>query len=120
MRRLNVLPLDAGVVLEDDELDCIHEYPIDWRFGGADECDPRADERFMPASYAYYDENLDQVWITSSFVCEEAALDAFTFVRDTLKCRPKYIMTRRPGESVHTIMPWVYSPETDEVRKVEQ
>lgn len=91
-----------------------HTYPADWKFSGASGTDARADSRFMPDVYTYYDAEMHELYITTSLLCDEHALDYFTNVatwgRDW---SPVYVTVRRHGERDERPLPWSYDKATD-------
>jgi len=91
-----------------------HEYPDDWNFGGADGMDPRADPRFFPESYQYYDDRLTVLTTTSQFKCDDEAIDAFTWVANFgPDFNPKYIAKRARHTRNFEMMPWQYDKKED-------
>ena len=90
-----------------------HEYPDDWQFGGANALDPRADPRWRPTTYEYYDANLRVVHLTQVPLCDDEALEKFTDVaRYGPGFVPVFLRARRPGERAVTL-PWNYDKSTD-------
>jgi hypothetical protein len=93
-----------------------HEYPADWHFGGPDGTDPRADPRFRPSTYVYLNASLHVIHTTSSYVCDDEAIDEFTTVAGWRHgFNPVYLQVRRPDSSAMEIIPWQYVKETDTV-----
>lgn len=86
------------------------ELPFDWTFGGADGCDPRADKRFLPASYRYSDKDLNILWVGSSFLSDEEAIDKFTWVATFVD--PVYLEKKLPGGE-WKMVPVRYDKSTD-------
>ena len=114
----------AGEAVEEDVLvqECphepehAHEYPSDWFFGGPEGTDPRADPRFRPDTYVYLDGSLHVVHTTSSFVCDDEAIDEFTTVAGWKSgFAPVYLQVRRAGSSALDTIPWTYDRATDMV-----
>jgi hypothetical protein len=96
-----------------------HEFPDDWIFDGANGQDPRADPRWMPTTYHYFDEKLKLIHITQTPLCDEQAIDEFTKVRNMGPgFRPMYIGARRPGMREPENLPFIYNPSTDEVEEL--
>lgn len=96
-----------------------HEYPADWVFGGADSCDPRADTRWKPTTYTYYDDKLNVVHTTQTPLCDDQAVDEFTKVAGFgPKFQPKYISVLRPGSARAEMLPWEYDKATDTAKEV--
>lgn len=101
------------------ELDCgyddaPHEFPIDWIFGGANECDPRSDPRWMPTTYQYYDEKLKIIHVTQTPLCDEQAIDEFTKVSTFGRgYNPVWLAVKRPGEEKFAMLPVKYDKTTD-------
>lgn len=98
-----------------------HEFPDDWIFGGANNADPRADPRWEPTTYLYYDWQAMIIWTTQTPLCDDQAIDEFTKIRDMgPSFRPKwlgkYIGLRRDVQ----MLPVVYDPATDTVTAREQ
>jgi hypothetical protein len=89
-----------------------HEYPDDWRFGGANDIDPRADPRWQPTTYHYYNAELEEVALTQAPLCDEEALDKFTWHREL---KPIYLAAKRPGNKKVELLPWRYDPASDTV-----
>ena len=100
-------------------LDCpfdpphVHFFPDDWQFGGASGVDPRADPRWRPSTYVYFDAHLTILHVTQVPKCDDEAIDQFTFVAGWGD--PKWIQVTRPGERTATTLPVIYNKETDEV-----
>lgn len=93
-----------------------HEFPDDWVFGGPSDTDPRADERFHPEGYQYFDERLNLLTTTSAYLCDDEALDAFTKVANYgPDWNPKYIAVRRRHTLKYEMMPWTYDKTEDMV-----
>jgi len=99
-----------------------HEYPNDWIMGGANGEDPRADPRWKPTTYLYYDWQAQVIWTTQTPLCDDQAIDEFTKVRDMgTTMRPKWIGKYRglPGGPVQ-MLNVVYDAATDTVTAREQ
>lgn len=56
---------------------CEHTFPDDWEFGGAVGGDPRADKRWRPTNYVYFDRTLRPIHYTCVPLCDHAALTVF-------------------------------------------
>lgn len=97
----------------------LHEYPDDWKFGGANGLDPRADPRWLPTTYTYYDFQAVPVWTTQTPLCDEQAVDEFTKIRDR-GLHPKWIGKKTLGDYKTEMLPWVYDEATDEVHHKDQ
>lgn len=92
-----------------------HRFPLDWFFGGPDGTDLRADPRWKPTNYYYISDRLQILHVTSRFVCDEEAIDRFTWVSLLGPAfRPKWIRARRPTGTSETLRV-IYDPDTDEV-----
>jgi hypothetical protein len=92
-----------------------HDYPSDWIFGGADGTHPAPDPRWRSTTYVYLDAEFKPVYMTSEYLCDDEAIDKFTWVRDSIQgAKPKYLMAQRPGESKPKALPWIYDIKTDE------
>jgi hypothetical protein len=99
----------------DYEGEC-HVYPGDWKFGGANGIDPRADGRWLPTTYFYYSDELDLVCTTQTPLCDDQAIDEFTKVATW--SNPRYLRVQRPGMEKPVAIKWVYDKATDIVREV--
>jgi hypothetical protein len=106
-----VITLDCEYELCEKEK--FHHFPDDWRLGGAADVSPAADPRWFPTTYFYYDEKLQEIWMTQGPMCDEEAIDLFTWVNSFDKFHPVYIGVKRPGEEKPTMMPIKYDPTTD-------
>jgi hypothetical protein len=94
----------------------VHEYPDDWKFGGANGLDPRVDERYAPDTYVYFDRSLRILHLTQVPLCDDQAIDEFTKVASWSKQHdPHWLQVTRHGERNATTLPVVYNKETDEV-----
>lgn len=111
---LYLLDGEAKVTLIDCGYDEIHEYSDDWIFGGANGLDPRADPRWQPVTYRYYDAHLCQVHITQTPLCDEQAIDEFSLVSSYGNLEPVYLSVKRPGEKETFLQVQYYEP-TDTV-----
>jgi hypothetical protein len=107
------------------EIDCpydephVHEFPEDWRFGGANGLHPGADPRWQPVVYTYYSESLEELYITSAPLCDEQAIDEFTLVAGLgVGYSPVYLSAKRQGELVGGMLPVKYSKADDTVRDI--
>lgn len=94
-----------------------HEYPDDWIFGGADGRHPGADPRHLPATYNYYNDKAFIIWSTSIPLCDDEAVDYFTFVA---KMGPSFnpiwvsaFRTLEDGSNKLEMLPWTYDKSTD-------
>lgn len=87
------------------------ELPLDWNFGGADGCDPRADKRYQPVSYRYSDKDLRVLWVGSSFLSDDEAIDYFTWVATFTD--PVYLEKKDPNSLEWKMVPIRYEKETD-------
>ena len=94
----------------------VHQYPDDWEFGGASGTDPRADRRWKPSTYIYYDADLTVLETSQTPLCDDQAIDEFTKVaakgRDF---NPVWLYVARPGMRRAFRIPWKYDKQTDEV-----
>lgn len=91
-----------------------HEYPDDWVFGGADGNHPGADPRYLPAVYRYFDEHYRLIWSTVIPLCDEQAIDQFTFVANiSSRFNPVYLAVLRPGSEKQEMLPIRYEKATD-------
>lgn len=96
-----------------------HEYPGDWVFGGANSTHPATDPRWRSTVYTYLDAEFRPVYSTSEYLCDDQAIERFTWVRDSIQgARPKYIMVQRPGATKPIALPWTYNWENDEANEV--
>lgn len=96
-----------------------HEYPDDWRFGGPDGTHPGADPRYEPTVYVYYDESFNEVYTTSVWLCDDEAIDQFTYVASLgAAFKPVYLGAKRPGERTPGMLPWRYDKATDTVTEI--
>jgi hypothetical protein len=94
----------------------VHAFPKSWVFGGPSGTDPRADPRWKPDIYTYYDAGLQVLHVTSVPFCDDEAIDDFTHVADFGPgYHPVYIGVVRAGERKLTLLPWVYDEKEDEV-----
>ena len=96
-----------------------HEYPDDWIFGGATGDDPRADRRWHPTTYEYYNDRLERIAVTQVPLCDDEALDYFTKVGEWGKnFNPVWLWAVRP-EGI-TVLPFTYDKSTDTVYPSEE
>lgn len=92
-----------------------HEFPDDWKFGGADGLHPGADPRYLPTVYEYYNDRADIIWTTSVPLCDYQAIDEFTLVGEMGKnYNPVWVSAKRPDGSLE-MLHWVYNKATDTV-----
>lgn len=97
-----------------------HIYPGDWIFGGADGTHPASDPRYKPTTYTYRDEELDHIYVTQTPLCEEQALDEFTWVRNTFPgSNPVYLEITLPGE-VPKFARWRYNSTNDTLSPIKK
>jgi hypothetical protein len=92
----------------------VHEYPDCWIFGGANELDPRADPRWKPTTYIYYDRDTSEITTTQWPLCDDEALDNFTQVARIRGADPRWISAKRPSSSPE-MLPFLYDKATDTV-----
>jgi hypothetical protein len=93
----------------------IHTYSDDWDFGGANGLDPRADIRYRPTTYRYFDARLRVIDLTQVPLCDDQAIDEFTKVAGYGPgFSPVWLQATRPDGTVETI-PWLYDKATDTV-----
>jgi hypothetical protein len=91
------------------ELDCgyddgPHIFPGDWVFGGANDSDPRADPRWRPNTYEYYDARLNIIHTTQTPLCDEQAIDEFTLVAGYgAGFVPVHLSVRRSDGTLHML-----------------
>lgn len=92
-----------------------HEFPDDWTFGGPNETDPRADPRWKPTTYEYYDSKVRRIHVTQVPLCDDEALDYFTKVAGWgAGFDPVWVSAKRPDGNME-MLPWTYSKATDEI-----
>jgi hypothetical protein len=97
----------------------IHEFPEDWLFDGANGLDPRADNRWRPTTYVYYDCNLAPIFLTQTPLCDDQAIEEFTKVAKFGKqWKPVYLAVKRPDMTAPEMLGWKYDKETDEVTEI--
>lgn len=89
-----------------------HTFADDWKFN--DQGDPRADPRFKPTHYQYFDKEICAVYLSGAFLCEDEALDYFTVIAKEFP-DVKYIAARQPDADKYSILPWIYVKDTDTV-----
>lgn len=105
----------ADVVLVDCDFDPphVHEYPGDWEFGGANGLDPRADRRWRPTTYEYYNDRAERIWITQVPLCDDEALDNCTNIAGRGPgWNPVWVAAIRPDTGAE-MLPWTYDKATD-------
>jgi hypothetical protein len=96
-----------------------HEFPDDWRFGGANGLHPGADPRWSPTVYTYLNESFDEIYVTSAPLCDEQAIDEFTLVAaNGVGYSPVYLTAKRRGELVGGMLPVRYDKVTDTVVEI--
>lgn len=66
--------MEGEIILDYPEYGCSHSFPPDWEFGGHLGGDPRADPRWQPSTYEYFDSKLHRIMITQAVLCDHAAL----------------------------------------------
>jgi hypothetical protein len=92
----------------------VHKFPKNWIFGGPAGTDPRADPRWTPDSYQYFDGGLRLLHTTTVPFCDDEALDAFTAVASFGPgYHPRYIGVVRAGTRKLTLLPFEYDEEED-------
>ena len=92
-----------------------HEYPDDWEFGGPTGLDPRADSRWRPTTYEYWDDQANRIHLTQVPLCDDQAIDEFTKVAAYGPAfNPVWLSKKVPGGKLE-MLPWIYSKLTDEV-----
>lgn len=89
-----------------------HVFPGDWNLG-PDDVSWNTDPRWVPIHYTYFDKDLNVVYHTGSFLCQEEALDSFTTVRDMGLGVPMYLSEKKEGQEHGVILPWQYIADTD-------
>lgn len=95
-----------------------HCWPEDWIFGGPDGEDPRADPRWHPTTYEYWDGKLEICWRTQTPLCDDEALDHCTWVASLGKSfNPVWIIAIRYN-GLPQKLPWEYNKETDELTPI--
>lgn len=93
----------------------VHELPDDWQFGGPDGLDPKADPRWKPTVYTYFDDKLFPIHVTTKPFCDDEAIDDFTLVASWGQSfNPVWIQAKRLDGTVVTL-PVTYNKDTDEV-----
>lgn len=91
-----------------------HIFPVGWILGGPDLSDPRADPRWMPTTYTYYNDKLEVLHVTQTPLCDDQAIDEFTEVSGYGSgYKPVWIAARRPGEEKVAMLPVKYDSVTD-------
>lgn len=90
-----------------------HVYPGDWIFGGPHKNDPRADPRWRPSTYEYFDDKLIRLHITQTPLCDDEAIDNFTIVgKYGVAYNPVHLAVMRPG-GPYEMIPWKYNKAND-------
>lgn len=90
-----------------------HEYPLDWKFGGANGMHPGVDPRFKPCTYEYYDAKLLIIDTTCVPLCDDEAIDRFTQIAAAGPgFVPVHVSVRRPDGSLE-MLKVRYDKETD-------
>lgn len=92
-----------------------HEFPDDWEFGGANNEHPAADRRFCTTTYTYYDDRAQPCWTTVVPLCDDEAIDQFTWVA-SLGYNPVWLSADRyapDGSHKIDMLPWTYDKSTD-------
>ena len=110
------IPLETVWVI-DCPFDPPHEHvlPGDWCFGGVDNLDWRADPRWKPSTYMYFDDKLVEIYVTQVPKCDDEAIDMFSFVASIGKdFNPIWLRVKRP-DGTESRLPVVYDRQTDEV-----
>lgn len=105
------------MILECSYLDEPHEhtFPDDWIFAGDNDADPRADPRWRPTTYVYFDQKLRPIWHTQTPLCDHQALDEFTKVTQFGPTfQPMLIEKHEPGKK-SIFLPYQYDPATDTI-----
>lgn len=89
----------------------------DWHLGGPNSTDPRADSRWAPTTYEYYDGRAQRIHVTQVPLCDDEALDYFTTVAGWGKgFNPVWVSATRPDRSVQ-MLPFTYNKATDEIEE---
>lgn len=103
--------IELSHTVADEE--CVHEFPDDWDFGGANRTDPRADSRWQPTTYIYFDDRLRDVHITQVPICDNEAIDNFSKVAEYGPAfNPRWLHAKRPDGTTSPI-PGHYDKSTD-------
>lgn len=90
-----------------------HEFPDDWNFGGPSGTDPRADPRWIPTTYYYYDDRLQVIHLTQVPICDDEAIDYFSTVAEYGSgFNPRWLRVKRSDGSVEPI-PGEYDKASD-------
>lgn len=93
-----------------------HEFEDDWEFGGADGLDPRADPRWRPTTYEYFDGGLHPIYVTQTPLCDDQAIDEFTLVAEiSWEFVPVYL-SAKPYGGKSEMLGWKYDKATDTVK----
>lgn len=91
----------------------VHSWPEDWTFGGANGTDPRADPRWHPTTYEYWDDRIEICFKTQVPLCDDQALDMCTWVAGLGKSfNPMWVIAVR-YDGTPEKLPWTYDKETD-------
>lgn len=94
-----------------------HEFPDDWIFGGANMQHPAPDPRWRPTTYEYYDAQAKRIHIAQDFMCDDEAIDKFTWVANLGPMyNPVWLSATRPVEGggyKTEMLPWTYDKATD-------
>ena len=92
-----------------------HRFPADWFLGGSDGLDFRADARFVPSTYVYFDNRLQPIHITSAPGCDHQAIDEFSKVAGWGDgFNPVWLQVTRKGGKPETL-PITYDKTEDAV-----
>ncbi len=95
-----------------------HLWPEDWQFGGAEGTDPRADPRWHPTTYEYWDDRIEICFRTQVPLCDDEALDMCTWVAGLGKSfNPERVIAIR-YDGKPQWLPWVYDKTTDELTPI--
>lgn len=90
-----------------------HEYPDDWVLGGANNKHPGADPRLETRIYTYWSDKVEILWTTSIPICDDQAIDMFTWVANIGRgCNPTRISVRI-GKNKEIMLPVIYDKSTD-------
>lgn len=98
----------------------LHSFPDDWKFGGANDLHPGADPRYRSSSYTYWSDQVVVLHMTSVPLCDEEAIDKFTWVAENSPGHnPVFVSVRRP-DGTEQMLPVRYDKETDTASDVEK
>lgn len=90
-----------------------HEYPDDWIMGGASSLDPRADERWHPTLYEYYNDRAERIYLTQVPLCDDEALEYCTTIASWGRdWNPVWIAAVRPDKGAE-MLPFIYNKTDD-------